>query len=103
MSLGSGVAEFHPRFGGGCANADVVISGEGMVLRHVPARSADLDGLDGCTDLNDLSLFARAYGQEASQNAGMDLDGTGGTIGLGDFSILVRAFASGAKGSYCPY
>ena len=99
LSTGAGVAEFHPRFGGGCAGADVMVSGEGMVLRHVPSRSADLDGLDACTSLNDLSIFSEAY---ALQDPAMDLDGSGGRIGLGDFSILASAFLSGVKGSYCP-
>ena len=99
LSSNAGVAEFHPRFGGGCTGADVLVSAEGMWLRHVPSRSADLDGLDACTGMNDLSIFAEVYEQDAP---GMDLDGSGGRIGLGDFSILTGAFVSGIKGSYCP-
>jgi hypothetical protein len=94
-----GRAEFHPRFGGGCAGADVVVRGDGIVLAHIPARSTDLDGLHG-TDLDDLAQFSRAFGLAGHPE--MDFDGSGGAVGIGDFMLLARAYQSGSNASYCP-
>jgi len=96
-----GRAEFHPRFGGGCPGADVVVLGDGLVLAHVPARSTDLDGIGG-TDLHDLALFSGAFLREAAGHPEMDFDDSGGTLGLGDLVLLTRAFLAGSGGSYCP-
>jgi hypothetical protein len=94
-----GRAEFHPRFGGSCAGADIVVRGDGIVLAHIPARSTDLDGIHG-TDLHDLAQFSEAFAHEGHPE--MDFDGSGGVIGLGDFRFLALAFLSGSNGSYCP-
>lgn len=94
-----GRAEFHPRFGGSCAGADVVVRGDGFVLAHIPARSTDLDGAHG-TDLSDLAQFSGAFAQAGHPE--MDFDGSGGVVGLGDFMLLARALLAGSNGSYCP-
>jgi len=96
-----GRAEFHPRFGGSCATASVVVRGDGIELAHVPARSTDLDGMQG-TDLHDLTLFSGAFLRDAAGHPEMDFDGSGGALGLGDLVLLTRVFLAGSGGSYCP-
>lgn len=96
-----GVATFHPRFGKGCAEATVLVSSIGVPLAHVPARSTDLDGADGCVGLMDLALFARPF-LDGNPHPEMDFDGSGGAAGLGDFSLIAKDFLLGAKGTYCP-
>jgi hypothetical protein len=97
-----GVALFHPRFGGGCASASVVLSSDGIIERQLPARSTDLNGVGGCVDLADLSSFSGAFLHEPSTHPELDFDGSGGAIGLGDLVILAGDFLQGAKGNYCP-
>jgi hypothetical protein len=97
-----GVAVFHPRFGGSCSSSSVQILGRGvMVVAMVPARSTDMDGLDGCTGLGDFGMFAERF-LSSSPNPEADFDNSGGPLGLGDFSIFSRNLLNGVKGTYCP-
>jgi hypothetical protein len=95
-----GVATFHPRFAIGCADASVLVMVNGVWLRHVPARSTDLDG-DGTVGVNDVAVFANAF-REGSVRPELDFDGSGGAPGLGDFTRIVQGFLAAAKASYCP-
>jgi hypothetical protein len=95
-----GSAVFHPRFGGACNAADVMVLAEGVLLGHVPARSTDIDAANGCVDLADLARFAQAFAEPSHSE--LDFDGSGGVIGLGDFAIFGRDLESGVKGEYCP-
>jgi len=98
----AGVAVFHPRFGGACRSNSVQILGEGvMVMAMVPARSTDMDGLDGCTGLGDFGMFAQRY-LSSLPHAEADFDNSGGPLGLGDFAIFSRGLLNGVKGTYCP-
>jgi len=96
-----GRATFHPRFGGTSINAAVVVSGDGIMIAAVRARSTDLDAANG-TDLHDLVLFSDAFLHEPSAHPEMDFDGTDGSATLGDLVVLARAFLTGTKGPYCP-
>jgi hypothetical protein len=97
----TGTAVFHPRFGG-CANGQgVEVSGDGVIMGEIPARSTDMDGIDGCTGLGDFGMFAERF-LSSSPHPEADFDNSGGPLGLGDFSIFSRDLLSGVKGSYCP-
>jgi len=100
FSTPDGSAVFHPRFGGACNAAAVLVQAAAVVLGHVPARSTALDAANGGVDVADLTRFAEAY--EGLGHPEVDFDGSGGAIGLGDFAIFVRDFDSGVKGEYCP-
>ena len=100
FSAPDGSAVFHPRFGGACNQADVLVQAEGVVLGHVPARSTDIDAANGCVDIADFGRFAGAYLQAGHPE--LDFDGSGGMIDLGDFAIFGRDLESGVKGEYCP-
>jgi len=95
-----GTVVFHPRFGGACSGAEVLVQADGVWLGHVSARSTDIDAANGCVDLADLTRFAEAY--QGLGHPELDFDGSGGAVGLGDFSLFVRDFDSGVKGEYCP-
>jgi hypothetical protein len=71
-------------------------------LRWVPARSTDLDGLDACVDLSDLSIFSNAFLGQPNGHPEFDFDGSGGALGLGDLVRVAHDFLEGTKGSYCP-
>ena len=96
-----GSATFHPRFGGYANGQDVDVIGDGVVVTSVPARSTDMDGVDGCTGLGDFGMFAQRF-LSSSPHPEADFDNSGGPLGLGDFSIFSRDLLSGVKGSYCP-
>jgi hypothetical protein len=97
-----GVAVFHPRFGGSCGSKSVQILGRGVItIAMVPARSTDMDGIDGCTGLGDFGMFAERF-LSSLPHPEADFDNSGGPLGLGDFSIFSRDLLSGVKGSYCP-
>jgi len=100
FSAPDGSAVFHPRFGGACNATDVLVEAEGVVLRHVPARSTDIDAANGCVDIGDFGRFAEGYLKPGHPE--LDFDGSGGAIGLGDFAIFGRDLVSGVKGEYCP-
>jgi hypothetical protein len=97
----TGTAVFHPRFGG-CANGqDVLVSGDGVIVGQVPARSTDMDGIDGCTGLGDFGMFAERF-LSSLPHPEADFDNSGGPLGLGDLSIFSQDLLSDVKGSYCP-
>jgi len=77
------------------------VSGDGIVIARVPARSTDLDALNG-TDLHDFVLFSDAFLREPSAHSEMDFDGTDGGAALGDLVVFANAFLAGTKGGYCP-
>jgi hypothetical protein len=97
-----GSAVFHPRFGGACNTADVMVQAEGVVLTFVPARSTDIDAAHGCVDLQDFVRFAGPYLASDAAHAELDFDGSGGAPALGDFVIFARDLLAGTKGEYCP-
>lgn len=96
-----GAAVFTPRFSGCSHDASVVVSAEGVALATVPARSTDLDGVDGSTGLGDLSILAHALLQNPGGYPEADFDCSGG-VTLADFAILARELLSGVHGAYCP-
>jgi len=97
----AGVATFHVRFGGSCS-ASVLVTSEGVPLGSVPARSTDIDGVDGCVGLGDLGLFSRAFLDGSADHPELDFDGSGGRVGLGDLVLFGKDLLDGTKGSYCP-
>jgi hypothetical protein len=98
----TGTVVFHPRFGGSCNPNAVVVSSRGVHLAMVPARSTDVDGLDGSTGMNDFAVFARAMLEQSTAHPELDFDGSGGAPGLADFVLFSKDLLSGAKGAYCP-
>jgi hypothetical protein len=103
LTDGTGVAIFHPRFGGSCNSGSVVVNfRDTWSIAWVPARSTDLDALDGCTGLGDLILFAQPFLGGDAGHAEMDFDGSGGAPGLGDFVMLSKDLLGGIKMEYCP-
>ena len=101
MTLGDGSATFHLRFGGHANGNDVQISGNGVVISNIPARSTDMDELDGCTGLGDFGMFAERF-LSPLPHPEADFDNSGGPVGLGDFSIFSQDLLSDVKGTYCP-
>lgn len=95
---GYGLAVFHPRFGG--ASGTVRVTGDGIRLADVPARSTDVDG-DATVGLRDVATFAGPF-LDGTPHPELDFDGSGERVGLGDFALLVQGFLGGAKASYCP-
>jgi len=97
-----GRVDFLVRFGGfDNAPNDLVIE-NGVILKKVPARSCDLDGLGGCASIGDLARFTPLLLSHSVSNPEADLNLSGGPIDLGDFAILTRAIREGGAGSYCP-
>ncbi|MGH7725440.1 MAG: hypothetical protein ACREOU_08425 [Candidatus Eiseniibacteriota bacterium] len=96
-----GRAVFTPCFGGATEGPAVLVTGDGVWLAHVPARSTDLDGLDGVTGLSDLGRFSTAFLTEPHSHPEADFDASG-SIGLTDFALFAGEFLSAASATYCP-
>lgn len=97
-SVAGGIANFAGRFGNFSNSNNVAVSGDGVALANVKARSTDFDNAGG-TALADLSAFRvrffdPAYNPEADYNVD-------GADGLSDLSIFRVEFFSGVIGSYC--
>lgn len=98
-----GVVEFAPRFSGGCAEALVMVSANGVPLRAIPARSTDLDG-DAQTGLGDFWSVARNF-LNGGHDSATDFDpcaGAAGTTSLADFAVFNGVMLRGGSGAACP-
>ncbi len=97
-----GRAVFTPCFGGSADGHVVLVSVVGVGLAEVPARSTDLDGVDGMTGLGDLGRFSIAFTGEPGSHPEADFDASGGPIGLMDLLIFAQEFGLGVRAGYCP-
>lgn len=93
VNFGARVAKFN--------NANTVeVSADGVVLGNVKGRSTDIDGIDGKTGLNDLSILAaNILTNPAAQQTDFDLNGT---TGLGDLGLFATELLTGPTLAYCP-
>ncbi len=96
-----GVATFNVRFGGYADGGRIQVSANGVVLSTIPARSTDMDALQGC-GMGDLGMFAPLYLNRATNRPDTDFNNSGGAIDLADLSIFVQDLLDGASGTYCP-
>jgi hypothetical protein len=96
-----GHACFGARISGFDNNAGAIeIQVEGVVLAHVPARSTDLYGMDGSTDLNDLRVFRDGFFSTAP---GAELDfNLDGQVDSGDLQVFRDEFFRHASAAPCP-
>jgi hypothetical protein len=96
----------HVCFGARIAGYDnapgaVQIDVDGVILALVPARSTDLYGMDGTTDLNDLRVFREGFFSTAG--AGPELDfNLDGRVDSGDLQIFRDEFFRHASAAPCP-
>ena len=97
-----GDATLHPRFGGFVNAPLITVSASGVTLGEVPARSTDMNGLGGVTDLSDLSIFMPLYLSRSTSHPEADFNASGGPIDLADLTIMVREYESGAHSATCP-
>jgi hypothetical protein len=97
-----GYANFAPRFGGSIHAHAVQVFHEGVLLALVPARSVDIDALDGRVGLHDFALFSAAFASVSPHpEANFDLSHND-VPDLADFQIFAQHFAKTAQGTYCP-
>lgn len=94
----AGAVNFAARIGAFDNNNTIEVSHDGVVIAVVPARSTDLDGVDGRTSLGDLVLFAVNFNTPARET---DYD-LNGTTGLGDFVLFVSEYGKVPAQPYCP-
>lgn len=102
----AGRARISPRFGG-CTSGtgSVRIRAEpGVTLAEVPARSTDIDAVEGRAGLADFAAFATAYLEWAGFRIPLPdcLDFTGEACPLCDLAVFGRDFLEPGAGGYCP-
>jgi len=95
-----GRVTFGARFGGYSNTAIVEVDSSGTnLLRTVPARSTDLDGVGGRTDANDLNLFRSALFGPFRPECDFTLDGA---VNAADLMTFKNEIFSGVVQTYCP-
>lgn len=96
-----GVATFRVRFGG-CTDGELIqVSANGVTFTPVPARSTDMDAVQGC-GMGDFAMFAPLYLNRATNRPDADFNNSGGAIDMADLSIFVKDLLDGSTGTYCP-
>jgi hypothetical protein len=103
MTNANGQATFGPRFGGFVNSNSVEVYADGVLLAYVAARSTDLDGSAGTTDVADLSLFKNELYKMPPEIAEPQTDfNNDGQTNVADLALFRIELFTPIVGAYCP-
>ena len=98
----SGRVCFGPRICGFDNAPDAItVDADGVWLRQVPARSTDLWGMDGVTDINDMRVFRERFFSAAGPFPELDLN-LDGRVDAADLQVIRDEYFRHAGAAPCP-